>query len=100
MTLALELAAHGVRSTLVERNPHTTTFPKMDLTNVRSMELYHRLRLAPDIRAAGVGSAHSFDVIFAASMAGEEVTRWSLPSVDEMRATIAEHGHDGTQPRE
>jgi 2-polyprenyl-6-methoxyphenol hydroxylase-like FAD-dependent oxidoreductase len=100
MTLALELASHGVRSALVERNPHTTTFPKMDLTNVRSMELYKRLDLASDIRAAGVGSAHSFDVIFAASMAGEEVVRWSLPSVDQMRATIADEGHNGSQPRE
>jgi len=100
MTLALELASHGVRSTLVERNPQTTTFPKMDLTNIRSMELFHRLGLAPDIRAAGVGPTYSFDVIFAASLAGHEIGRWSLPSVDGMRATIAERGFEGTQPQE
>jgi 2-polyprenyl-6-methoxyphenol hydroxylase-like FAD-dependent oxidoreductase len=100
MTLALELATHGVRSTLVERNPHTTTFPKMDLTNIRSMELYHRLGIDADVRAAGVGPTYSFDVIFASAMSGEEVTRWSLPSVDQMRATIAERGRDGGQPQE
>lgn len=45
MTVALEPALHGVRSILVERNPHTTTYPKMDLTNIRSMELFNRLGL-------------------------------------------------------
>ena len=43
MTLALSLARYGVRSILVERNPETTRHPKMDLTNGRSMELFHRL---------------------------------------------------------
>ena len=40
MTLSLELAHHGVRSLLAERNPPTTRHPKMDLTNGRSMELF------------------------------------------------------------
>lgn len=100
MTLALELAHHGVRTILVERNPHTTTYPKMDLTNVRSMELFKRLGIVPDIRSAGVAPEHSFDVIFADSLAGKEIGRWDLPSVDAMRATISEHGEDGTQPAE
>src|SRR5436190_24061701 len=80
MTLALELALHGVRTALVERNPHTTTFPKMDLTNVRSMELFSRLGIAPYIRDAGVPAGYSFDVIFAGSLAGPEISRWDLPS--------------------
>ncbi|MFD2580209.1 FAD-dependent monooxygenase [Novosphingobium colocasiae] len=45
MTTALNLARYGIRSLLVERNPTTTRHPKMDLTNGRSMELFHRLGL-------------------------------------------------------
>lgn len=100
LTLALELASHGVASVLVERNPSTTTYPKMDLTNVRSMELFDRLGLVDDIRCAGVPSQYSFDVIVASSLAGHQVGRWDLPSVDAMEQTILERGADGTQPRQ
>ena len=43
LTLALELEHHGVDALLVERNTTTTRHPKMDITNGRSMELFHRL---------------------------------------------------------
>jgi len=43
LTLALTLAQHGVAAILVERNPSTTTHPKMDITNGRSMELFHHV---------------------------------------------------------
>lgn len=99
LVLALELSHQGVRSILVERQPTTTTFPKMDVTNARSMELLARLGLADLVRAAGVPSQHSFDVIFASSLAGREFGRWRLPSVDEMRAEIA-GCTDGSAPAE
>ena len=99
LVLALELSHQGVRSILVERQPTTTTFPKMDVTNARSMELLARLGLADLVRAAGVPSQHSFDVIFASSLAGHEFGRWRLPSVDEMRAEIA-GCTDGSAPAE
>ena len=50
MTLALALARLGVQSMLVERNPETTKHPKMDITNVRSMELFRRLGLVQSLR--------------------------------------------------
>ena len=43
LTLALTLAQQGVAAILVERNPSTTTHPKMDITNGRSMELFRHL---------------------------------------------------------
>ena len=58
MVLALELSLHGVPSTLIEQAPQTTRFPKMDLTNSRSMELLDRLGLVDEIRAAGVEPHH------------------------------------------
>src|SRR5215217_1752578 len=97
MILALELSQHGVRSCLVEQAAQTTTFPKMDLTNARSMELLDRLGLADEIRQVGVAPEHSFDVVFCTSMAGYEVGRWHYPSVDEMQKWI-EVTNDGTAP--
>jgi 2-polyprenyl-6-methoxyphenol hydroxylase-like FAD-dependent oxidoreductase len=99
MLVALELSAHGTRSIVVETNPETTTFPKMDLTNVRSMELLGRLGLCDDVRAAGVPPHHGFDVVFCSSLAGQEVGRWTLPSVDAMRAAN-EAVNDGSTPSE
>lgn len=38
---------------LVERNPDTTAWPKMDITNCRSMELLRRLGVADGLRDVG-----------------------------------------------
>jgi FAD-dependent monooxygenase len=51
---AYTLAHHGVRCMLVERNDSTTRWPKMDITNVRSMEILRRLGLADDLREQGI----------------------------------------------
>jgi FAD-dependent monooxygenase len=100
LVLALELSHHGVRSILVERRPATTTFPKMDITSARSMELLARLGLADLVRSVGVEAHHSFDVVFASSLAGREFARWRQPSVDAQRAEIARRSDDGSAPAE
>ena len=97
LVLAAELSRHGVASVLAERNEQTTQFPKMDITNGASMELLRRLGVDTDLRAAGVGPQHSFDVIFAAGLNGPVHGRWRLPSVDEQRATTATAA-DGSVP--
>ena len=97
LVLAAELSRHGVASVLVERNEHTTLFPKMDITNGASMELLRRLGVDADLRTVGVGAQHSFDVIFAAGLDGPVHGRWRLPSVDEQRALIAATA-DGSMP--
>ena len=99
MTLALSLARLGVRSMLVERNPETTKYPKMDITNVRSMELFRRLGLVQSLRMVAVPEAHCFDVAWVTTMAGHELHRFRYPSVIEKRAEIAHH-NDGSQPLE
>lgn len=53
MLLAVQLARNGVRSMLVERNLSTTKWPKMDVTNCRSMELYRRMGIADGFREQG-----------------------------------------------
>ncbi len=97
MTLALQLARCGVRSTLVERNATTTRHPKMDITNARSMELFRRLGLEPALRAAAVPEDNNFDVSWVDTMMGHELHRFRYPSVTETRAFIRAH-NDGTQP--
>ena len=62
LTLALTLAQHGVAAILVERNPSTTTHPKMDITNGRSMELFRHLGVADELRKVAVPEDHPFDV--------------------------------------
>ena len=99
MTLALELAARGVASTVVERNPTTTRHPKMDITNARSMEIFRRLGLVPALRAAAVPPSHPFDVSWVTTMAGHELHRFRYPSVDETWKRIRA-SNDGTQPGE
>lgn len=54
LVLAQELRHHGIASTIVERNLDTTRWPKMDITNCRSMELLRRLGLDEALRDVGV----------------------------------------------
>lgn len=80
MTLALNLARYGIASMLVERNASTTRYPKMDLTNGRSMELFHRLGLDEQLRDAGVPRQNAFDILWITSLVGHELHRFHYPS--------------------
>jgi 2-polyprenyl-6-methoxyphenol hydroxylase-like FAD-dependent oxidoreductase len=53
LTLALALSRQGVRSLVVNDRNETTTHPKLDVVNCRSMEIFRALGLADAIRAAG-----------------------------------------------
>lgn len=100
LILARILSTHGVKSMLFERNETTTSWPKMDLTNARSMELFHRIGLAEGLREQGVDPEIDQDVLMSTGMAcGELLSKWKLPSVNKFRARIREQ-NDGTQPRE
>lgn len=99
MTIANDLARRGIRSILIERNLTTTSHPKMDITNGRSMELFRRIGLVDALRAVAVGESHPFDVSWMTSLSGFELHRFKYPSVVEHRARIC-HVNDGTQPRE
>ena len=99
LVLAKELSHHGIASVIVERNLDTTRWPKMDITNCRSLELLRRLGLDEGLRRVGVPGHFSFDVNFSTGLDGRLITRWDLPSVDEMRIRIRER-NDGSMPRE
>ncbi|MFE6923022.1 FAD-dependent monooxygenase [Nocardia sp. NPDC057663] len=95
LTLALALANHGVEALLVERNPSTTTHPKMDITNGRSMELFRHLGVADDLRKVAVPEDHPFDVSWVTKLDGWELARFRYPTVVERRALIRDR-NDGT----
>lgn len=97
MITALELARYGIASTLVERNPTTTRHPKMDLTNARSMEIFSRLGILDDIRAAGVAADNPFDISWVTRLNGYELHRFNYPSANGFKDNTR-NNNDGTQP--
>jgi 2-polyprenyl-6-methoxyphenol hydroxylase-like FAD-dependent oxidoreductase len=99
MVTALALARQGVSCVLVDQGSETSVHPKLDYVNSRSMEFFRQLGIADDVRAAGVAPEHRADVIWSTGLAGEPITTWGLPSVDEEWRHIAEQ-NDGTQPTE
>jgi 2-polyprenyl-6-methoxyphenol hydroxylase-like FAD-dependent oxidoreductase len=99
LTLALMLARHGVAAVLVERNPSTTTHPKMDITNGRSMELFRHLGVADELRKVAVPEDHPFDVSWVTNLDGWELARFRYPTPAQRRALIREC-NDGTMALE
>jgi 2-polyprenyl-6-methoxyphenol hydroxylase-like FAD-dependent oxidoreductase len=99
LMLAKVLADFGIKALVVERNRTTTRYPKMDITNGRSMELFRRFGLAENLRKVAVPGHHPFDVSWITSLAGHELHRFRYPSPEDSRRTILET-NDGTQSRE
>jgi len=99
LTVALELAHQGVRSVLIDRAASPTQFPKMDVTNGRSMELFRRWGLAARLRAAGVPPAHNFDVIWTRDFNQPPVAVWHQPSAQEQTERLRSLS-DGSGPLE
>lgn len=98
-TLALELAHHGVRSTVVERSTTVSAHPKMDFINGRSMELLRRLGVVDEIRRRGVAPDEPFNFLWTAEPGQPPVSVWEYPSVDGLRERY-EGVVDGTAPLE
>lgn len=99
---ALQLSKNGTRCMLIERNLSTTKWPKMDITNCRSMELLKRLGVDTGLRnigkslcitakkavsreveaklssAPGVSQNYSFDVNFSTGLSekGQSIEKW------------------------
>ncbi|KAJ5633484.1 FAD binding domain-containing protein [Penicillium lividum] len=100
LLLARILSFYGVKSALFERNLSTTKWPKMDLTNARSMEIFRKIGLADSLRKHGVPADIDQNVLISTGLSATQVlTRWELPSVDKFWQRILQT-NDGTQPQE
>ena len=97
--LAIDLGLRGVRTVLLERDPGTKPYPKMDRSNARTMEMYRRLGIAGRVRSLGYPPEASMDVFVARTLSDPELVRLRYPSVAEHRALIAECA-DGSEPLE
>lgn len=77
---ARALSQQGVACVLVERNATTTKWPKMEMINARSMELFrpNRLAFGDWVRNEGVPPEYGFEVLFSSGFGeqGEVVEKW------------------------
>lgn len=80
MTLATELGLRGVKTLVVEKATETTTNPRCNTTNARSMEYFRRQGTADRIRRAGLPLDHVTDVVYVTSLDSYELTRFEFSS--------------------
>src|SRR5216684_5589404 len=99
LTLAVDLGRRGVRCTLVEKKPAPEFLPKMERCNARTMEMFRRMGVGDQIRAAGLDRHVPMDVYIALAMNEPPLLRLPYPSVAEAEAQIAAC-NDGSMPRE
>src|SRR5262249_61123516 len=62
LTLAIDLGKRGVRCTLIEKNAAPLGYPKMERCNPRTMEIFRRIGIAEEVRAAGYPADWPMDV--------------------------------------
>ncbi|MGE5327275.1 MAG: FAD-dependent monooxygenase, partial [Deltaproteobacteria bacterium] len=79
LTTSLLLSHHGIRSLLVEQHPGTSTYPKARLIKARTMEIFRQLGIEQAIREVAI--PHTRNLIWARSLAGEELLRTPLEEV-------------------
>src|SRR5262245_17138758 len=89
MVLAMNLAAFGVRSILINTEPSTRWHPKGNTHNARTMEHYRRLGISKRLRQVGLPPDHPTDVAYFTTLNGWEMARHSLPSESEKMARVA-----------
>ncbi len=75
LTASILLSQAGIRSLLVERHPGTAVHPKARGINGRTMEIYHQCGVEAGVRAAGLPPHHTGMIIWARTLAGEELER-------------------------
>lgn len=99
LTLAIDLGQQGIRCILVDRKPGPEFLPKMERCNARTMEIFRRLGIAEEVRAAGLDNSVPMDVFITRSMVDAPYVHLPYPSVDEARAEI-EASEDTSLPAE
>ena len=93
--LALELARHDIRSTVVERASRAPRHPDLTLVRGRSMELLRRLGVAGEIRRYGLDPDCPADVIWSRGLDQPPVLVSQVPSANQVRDRYAAV-HDGS----
>src|SRR5262245_59945664 len=80
LTLAMELALHGIDVTVVERRrAGEAPEPKCNHVSARSMETFRRLGVAAKLRDVGLPEDYPCDVAYRTSFTGTEFARIPIP---------------------
>jgi 2-polyprenyl-6-methoxyphenol hydroxylase-like FAD-dependent oxidoreductase len=96
--LALELARHGVASTVIERSHAAPLFPKMDFLNGRTMELLRRLGLADAVREVGVDTGFGANFVWTDGLDRPPIAVWPYPSPASLAVAEATDGSGSLEP--
>jgi len=99
LTLALDLGLRGVRCILLEKELEPQFLPKMERCNARSMEMFRRIGLADELRAAGLTTDSVMDVYIILTMTRAPLLHLKYPSIDMAREQIRKI-NDGSTPLE
>src|SRR5215468_1095654 len=99
LTLAIDLGLRGVRCTVVEQKEAPQFLPKMERCNARSMEIYRRMGIVDQLRAAGLPAQCPMDVFIVLSLVEPPLLHLPYPSVAQAKAQIAA-SNDGSLPLE
>src|SRR6266850_2162202 len=99
LTLAVDLGLRGVRCILVEKKSEPQFLPKMERCNARSMEMFRRIGLADELRAAGLTTDSVMDVYIILTMTRAPLLHLKYPSIDMAREQIRKI-NDGSAPLE
>jgi len=75
LTASLMLSRLGIESLLIERHPGTAIHPKARGINARTMEVFHQQGIEDEVRAAGLPPKRTGFIVWARSLAGEEIER-------------------------
>lgn len=96
LMLAIELGCRGIDCVVLEEDIAAPDFPKANATSSRTMEHYRRRGFAGQIRALGLAADHPQDVVYRTSLAGRELTRFSIPSRSEAlnRTSFGDYGEE------
>src|SRR5580692_4398916 len=99
LTLAIDLGKRGVRCTLIEQKAQPAFLPKMERINARTMEIYRRMGLAQQIRAAGLRADCPMDVYIVLTLDEPALLHLPYPSVAQAQAETRAT-NDGSLPLE
>ncbi len=98
LSLALELANHGVKSVVIERKAmNAPTTVRCNHVSSRSMEFFRRNGFAAAVRSAGLPLDYAQDVSYRTSTSGIELTRIKIVASGE-RFTDKDTGVDAHWP--
>src|SRR5688572_27621188 len=88
LVLAVDLGQKGVRCTLVERKDAPQFLPKMERCNARTMEIFRRMGIVDQVRAAGLRADVPMDVYIVRALNQPPLLHHPYPSVAEARRQI------------